>query len=183
MLAQVRPRLLILDTLARFSGVEENDNPSMTAFCGILEDLIADFGCNIILLHHSNKTAGDCVEDSQGLLYRVEAAGQVQAEGDTTADAYKLADEVRRREMAGEKPLAVTKGGYEAFSWGMPRSERAGKKAIELELLISIPKGRGNILGTSVLLGTATPSANKICNNDAWLSFGTGGLGTEGVVP
>ena len=55
----IRPRLLVLDTLARFSGVDENDNPAMTAFCGLLEGLIDAYGCNIILLHHSNKTSGD----------------------------------------------------------------------------------------------------------------------------
>jgi hypothetical protein len=67
MLARVRPSLLILDTLARFSGIEENDNPAMTSFCGTLEDIIAETGCNILLLHHSNKSAGDCVEDPKEL--------------------------------------------------------------------------------------------------------------------
>lgn len=258
MIGQVRPSLLILDTLARFSGVEENDNPAMTAFCGILEDIVAENGCNIILLHHSNKTAGDCVEDpkelsraltqtamrgasalagcirwgllmaplgaglavkligedargradgsfvacrvgkknsgapeprhylardTQGLLYRVEATGQAQAEGDATADAYKLAEEVGRREAAGEKPLAVTKGGHEAFSWGIGRSEKAGKKAVELGLLASIPKGRGNILGTVGTAGTDNAGTNGTYNDDAWLSLGTGGAGSEGAVP
>jgi RecA-family ATPase len=67
LLVKVQPTLLILDTLSRFSGIEENDNPAMTAFCGILENLIAEFKCNIILTHHSNKTAGDCVEDKKEL--------------------------------------------------------------------------------------------------------------------
>ena len=63
----IRPRLLVLDTLARFSGVDENDNPAMTAFCGLLEGLIDAYGCNIILLHHSNKTSGDLIEDPREL--------------------------------------------------------------------------------------------------------------------
>ena len=63
----IRPRLLVLDTLARFSGVDENDNPAMTAFCGLLEGLIDAYGCNIILLHHSNKTSGDLIEDPKEL--------------------------------------------------------------------------------------------------------------------
>ena len=258
MIGRIRPSLLILDTLARFSGVEENDNPAMTAFCGILEDIIAESGCNIILLHHSNKTAGDCVEDakelsraltqtamrgasalagcirwgllmaplgaglsvkligeeargradgsfvacrvgkknsgapeprhylardSQGLLYRVEATGQAQAEGDATADAYKLAEEVRRREISGEKPLAVTKGGQEAFSWGISRSGKAGKKAVELGLLSSIPKGSGNILGSPVPHGSGIVGTDKNSNDDNWLSFGSGDAGSEGVEP
>lgn len=258
MLEKVRPALLVLDTLSRFSSLEEQDNPGMTAFCGMLEVLIADYGCNIILLHHSNKAAGDCVEkpdalalalsqtairgasalagcirwgllmaplgaglagkiigddargrpdgsfvacrvakknagapeprhylgrDSQGLLYRVEATGQAQAEGDATADAYKLAEEVKRREVAGEKPLALTKGGQNAFSWGIGRSEKAGKKAVELGLLVSIPKGHGNILGSVGSAGSDTAGTNKTYNDDEWLSLGSGVDGSEGAVP
>jgi hypothetical protein len=219
MLEKLRPSLLVLDTLSRFSGVEENDNPSMTAFCGLLEDIVADFGCNIILLHHVNKNAGDCVEKpdalalalsqaamrgasalpgcirwgllmaplgaslavklvgddakgradgsfvacrvakknagapecryylgrgEQGLLYRVEAVAQ--DEGDAIADAYKLAEEVWRREEAGEKALSLTAGGREAFAWGDLRAQKAGKKAVELGLLFTVVKGRGFIL-------------------------------------
>ena len=258
LLEQVRPTLLILDTLARFSGVEENDNPSMTSFCGHLESIISTMGCNIILLHHSNKTAGDCVEDArelskaltqtavrgasalagcirwglfmapmgrnlslkiigdeargrpdgsfvacrvgkknsgapetrhylgrneQGLLHKVEATGETGAGESAIADAYQLAGEVRRREQAGEKPLAFTKGGYEAFSWGMTRSENAGKLAVEMGLIFCIPKGRGNILGTVVPDGTVLGGTNKIGSEIGQLSFGTGGYGSEGAVP
>jgi hypothetical protein len=64
---RIRPVLVVIDTLSRFCGIDENDNPSMTTFCGHLEDVIADFGCNIILLHHTNKAAGDCVDDPKEL--------------------------------------------------------------------------------------------------------------------
>ena len=206
----IRPRLLVLDTLARFSGVDENDNPAMTAFCGLLEGLIDAYGCNIILLHHSNKTSGDLIEDPKelaraltqtamrgasalagcirwgmlvaplgaalaqkrigepasgkydgaflavrvgkknsggpepryylgrndyGLLYRVDPDAR-QEESDVMWDAHQLAEEVERRQRAGEKPLSVSRGGMEAFGWGFPRSKKAREKAVELGLLI-----------------------------------------------
>ena len=208
----IRPRLLVLDTLARFSGVDENDNPAMTAFCGLLEGLIDAYGCNIILLHHSNKTSGDLIEDPKelakaltqtamrgasalagcirwgmlvaplgaalaqkrigesatgkydgaflavrvgkknsggpepryylgrnehGLLYRVDPDAR-QEENDVMWDAHQLAEEVERRQRAGEKPLSVSRGGQEAFGWGVSRSRKAREKAVELGLLIEM---------------------------------------------
>ena len=261
LLEQIRPTLLILDTLSRFCGVDENDNPSMTTFCGHLESIINTIGCNIILLHHSNKTAGDCVEDArelskalsqtaargasavvgctrwgmfmapmgdglavkvigdeargrpdgsfvacraskknigasekrhylgrdeQGLLYKVEASGQVEVEDPTIADAKLLSDEVRRRELSGEKPLSVTKGGQEAFSWGISRSGKAGKKAIEMGLLSSVAKGRGNILassGSSGSAGSDKAGTTDNSHNITQLSFGSGGIASGGVEP
>lgn len=67
LLERERPDPLVIDTLARFSGIEENDNPAMTAFCAKLEELIAEFDCSIILLHHVSKAAGDVLEDKAKL--------------------------------------------------------------------------------------------------------------------
>ena len=61
-LEQVKPGLLFLDTLSRFLGIDENDNPAMTAACVMLEELVGEYGCNIIMLHHTNKAAGDRVD-------------------------------------------------------------------------------------------------------------------------
>ena len=60
-------QLYILDNLARFAASDENDNASMTRFCAELESLCKEFSCNIILLHHTNKTAGDCLSDPKSL--------------------------------------------------------------------------------------------------------------------
>lgn len=221
----IRPRLLVLDTLARFSGVDENDNPVMTAFCGLLEGLIDAYGCNIILLHHSNKTSGDLIEDPKelakaltqtamrgasalagcirwgmlvaplgaalaqkrigepatgkydgaflavrvgkknsggpepryylgrdehGLLYRI-APDARQEEGDVVWDAHQLAEEVERRQRTGEKPLSVSKGGQEAFGWGISRSNKARERAVQMGLLVEIKTlgKKGKILSTS----------------------------------
>jgi len=63
----VRPDLIILDTLARFFEVDENDNPAVTAACGLLEDIIQEYGCNIILVHHASKASGDLATDKNKL--------------------------------------------------------------------------------------------------------------------
>lgn len=62
-----QPDLLILDTLARFFGVDENDNPTVTAACGLLEQIIADYGCNVVLIHHASKAGGDLAGDEKKL--------------------------------------------------------------------------------------------------------------------
>jgi hypothetical protein len=67
MIGMIRPEIVVLDTLSRFSGIEENDNPSMTSFCGFLEELIAEFQCNVIVIHHTNKGAADCIDNEQSL--------------------------------------------------------------------------------------------------------------------
>lgn len=66
-IAEARPNLLILDTMARMFEVNENDNQAMTAACGLLEDIIKEFGCNIILIHHTGKLSGDLVTDKKAL--------------------------------------------------------------------------------------------------------------------
>ena len=64
---EFKPDVVFLDTLARFLNIEENDNRAMTEACSLLEELIKDYGCTIILLHHVNKVSGDCFEDDTAL--------------------------------------------------------------------------------------------------------------------
>lgn len=71
-LEKLRPALLVLDTFSRFIAVQENDNPTMTAACGILEELCRDFGCSIILLHHTAKTTGALAADDMTLKSALE---------------------------------------------------------------------------------------------------------------
>lgn len=64
---EFRPGLVFLDTLSRFLGVDENDNPAMTSACGVVEEISKEFGCNILMLHHVSKVAGDCVNKEDEL--------------------------------------------------------------------------------------------------------------------
>lgn len=47
--------LLVIDPLSRFYGLDENDNPSGTAFVACLEALVKRHRTGIIFLHHSAK--------------------------------------------------------------------------------------------------------------------------------
>lgn len=67
LLGKCRPELLILDTLARFLPIPENDNPAMTAACALLEGICRDFGCTVILLHHTAKISGTLASDELAL--------------------------------------------------------------------------------------------------------------------
>lgn len=65
---EFRPGLVFLDTLSRFLGIDENDNPAMTSACGVIEEIMMEYGCNVILLHHVNKATGDCVNKKSELV-------------------------------------------------------------------------------------------------------------------
>lgn len=67
-IANFKPDLLALDTMARFFGLDENDNTAVTAACGLLENIIHDFGCNIIVIHHSNKSGSDIAVDKKTMM-------------------------------------------------------------------------------------------------------------------
>ena len=63
--------LLILDTLRRFHGCDENDGAAMARLLGHLELIASRTGCSILFLHHTNKAAlwndaGDQQQASRG---------------------------------------------------------------------------------------------------------------------
>lgn len=64
---ELQPDIVFLDTMVRFFAVEENNNVAVTEACGFMEELIAECGCSIILIHHVNKAAGDNVDTSKDL--------------------------------------------------------------------------------------------------------------------
>jgi phage-related protein len=92
-------------------------------------------------------------EDIFYLKHGADGFEQVQPAGQDSdlSDAEILAAEVRRREEAGEAPLAATAGGRDAFLWGIPRSKKADEKAIADRLLFVRKRfgGNGNILITT----------------------------------
>ena len=101
--------------------------------------------------------------DEHGLLYRVDPDAR-QEEGDVVWDAHQLAEEVERRQRAGEKPLSATKGGQEAFGWGISRTQKARERAIELGLLIEIRNSgkKGRSLTTPSLCSKNTEGSDYI---------------------
>jgi len=47
------PRLIVIDTLARCFGADENSTQDMSAFIAALDRLRARFGCAVLVVHHS----------------------------------------------------------------------------------------------------------------------------------
>jgi hypothetical protein len=222
LISSVRPSLVFVDTYARFAGIEENKTAETQAFCGMFEDIIHDYGCNIIFLHHTNKVSGDCVDnekelnnallqsalrgssvlagcarwallmaplgadlaekrvagagdkadgsylavrvakknagsperrhflgrDDNGMLHREDAVPQEK--GGVVEDAHTLAEEVRRREHAGESKLSVSRGGQDAFGWGINRTKNAVGRGLSLRLFSKSKEGRGGHLCSNV---------------------------------
>jgi RecA-family ATPase len=72
-------RLLILDTLRRYHGVDENAGWAMAEVVGRLEAIAADTGCTVMYLHHTSKAAstagsGDQPQASRGSSVLVDNA-------------------------------------------------------------------------------------------------------------
>ena len=231
MLSVYKPEVLILDTLARFCPVEENNNQMTTQVCGLLDTLVTDFDLTLIVLHHTNKAGGALCggasemktalsqssirgasalaasirwglmmapltgefaakimgDEAKGapegayVALRVGKKNQGRGEpihylqhgelglfdlaepvktsdgaADYEEDAKKLAAEVKKRELWQEKPLSVSRGGAEAFGWGMDRARRASEAALRMGLLISVKKdgGKGQVLKSAPDLTT-----------------------------
>lgn len=215
-ISEFKPGLVILDTLSRFLNIGENDNAGMTAGCGIVEEIIEKYGCNVIMLHHVGKGVGDCVESETeliaalsqnairgassiagavrfaivlaplgkklagsffgdeaknkpagsyvcaraakknngapepflhlargkgGMLERIERIDAEKAIGEA---AGKLADEVKRREDAGEPPLSFSKGASEFLNCGIPKGKAVTEWAMMLGLIEAVDKAKGH---------------------------------------
>jgi len=55
LLAEIEPNVLILDPLREAHSSDENDSTEVARITGILDDLIARFGCAILIAHHDRK--------------------------------------------------------------------------------------------------------------------------------
>lgn len=59
-LAEIRPRLVVIDTLNRLLGsLSERDEGHMSMVLGMVERLCASIGCAAILVHHTNKASAN----------------------------------------------------------------------------------------------------------------------------
>lgn len=128
----LRPRLLILDTMARFAGVEENDNPAVTAFCALLEMVIEKYGCNIVVIHHTNKNAGDCLEKTDLLdnALSQSAIRGASALSGAARWAFMLAPIGKKlaRSLLGPQAEGASDGSYVAARVGMKNAGMPEKR-------------------------------------------------------
>lgn len=97
----VTPQLVIVDTLARCFGGDENTQKDMGAFVSSLDMLRATYGCSLLVVHHANKsdkTGAGKIRGNSALYGAVDVCVQLVP----TVDGVKLvADKLRDREVSG----------------------------------------------------------------------------------
>lgn len=84
----VKPKLIVLDTLARaMAGLNENDAKDAGQFIEAAEALKREFGCSVLVVHHTGKEEGRGARGSSALLAGFDAAIEVKATRETKAVA------------------------------------------------------------------------------------------------
>lgn len=114
-IAQMRPRLLVLDPLVRLHGGNENSAQTIAALLGFLRELQRTYGVAIVLAHHLSKRASS--HPGQALR----GSGDLHAWGDSNLyldrqDGLIVVTPEHRSEPAGEPfylRLVATGGGTE----------------------------------------------------------------------
>lgn len=100
----IEPQLVIVDTLARCYGGDENSTEDMSKFVRAL-DIIRDvFGSSVLVVHHANKTdrtGGGKVRGSSVLYGAVDVSLQLRTDGCDKDGARLVADKLRDREVNG----------------------------------------------------------------------------------
>lgn len=77
------PRLVIIDTLARCYGRDENSTEDMSAFIAVLDRLRARFGCAVLVVHHSGLASKDRSRGSTALRAALDWEYRLEAQEDT----------------------------------------------------------------------------------------------------
>lgn len=99
----VAPTLVIVDTLARCFGGDENSTEDMSAFVKSLDTLRDLYGCSVLVVHHANKatdrSGAGKVRGSSVLYGAVDVSMQLVADGRT--GARLVADKLRDRDVTG----------------------------------------------------------------------------------
>lgn len=96
----VQPQLVIVDTLARCFGGDENSSEDMSRFVRTLDLLRDVYGCSVLVIHHANKTeksGSGKVRGSSVLYGAVDVSLQLVADGRT--EARLVADKLRDRDV------------------------------------------------------------------------------------
>jgi hypothetical protein len=76
-----RPRVLILDPLARFHSADENSAHEMSQVLGLLRGLIEQYSLSIILVHHAGKDSSRGARGSSAIMGEYDSAISMEPEG------------------------------------------------------------------------------------------------------
>lgn len=101
---QFKIELVVLDPLAMFHSLEENDNVSITALMAGLDAMCMRQGCSMVIVHHFGKTGlSKAVDVNES---NVRGASSLVAHARTVAIMHRLRE-------------------YEALEWGVPEDDHA----------------------------------------------------------
>ena len=76
------PDLIVIDTLARaFGGLDENSSQDMNKFISVCDDLIAEYDCAVMCVHHTGHKNSDRARGSSSLHGAADAVYLVEKEG------------------------------------------------------------------------------------------------------
>lgn len=103
------PRLLVVDTLARCFGGDENSTQDMSAFVSALDRLRNRFGCAVLVIHHTGHGEKDRARGSSVLNGALDFEYSLKAVGDTrTLTCTKAKDHEKPPALCFEpEPIAT----------------------------------------------------------------------------
>jgi len=112
-----RVDLVVIDPMSRFYGLDENDNPSATAWIACLEALAKTHGASVLFSHHSSKAVvkdGNITRDTgRGASAIHDGVRMMISMGSADGDTLGLPDEGGQ----GFIEIAHVKGNYSRL-WG-----------------------------------------------------------------
>jgi RecA-family ATPase len=100
-ISEIRPVLVVLDSMVNFYGLDENDTSEALFFYEMLKEWIKKYGCSFLLLHHQNKESMKSKEEEG--TFRGSTVFREQARERITYRSVKLEDGMIARKISIEK--------------------------------------------------------------------------------
>lgn len=124
-----KPKLVVIDTLARSMGGDENSTKDMNAFVQAVDKIKDEYGCTVLVAHHTGHGAKDRGRGSSAWLGALDAEFQVSkvGENDTHVKFTKMKD------APEPDPLAFVKVDVELMTANMKPTQSVALEKVEFE--------------------------------------------------
>jgi RecA-family ATPase len=100
-ISEIKPVLLVLDSMVNFYGLNENDSSEASLFYEMLKEWIKIYNCSFLLLHHQNKESMKSKEDEG--TFRGSIVFREQARERITYRSIKLENGTIAKKISIEK--------------------------------------------------------------------------------
>ncbi len=151
-------RLIVLDTLSRIHGLDENSNSDMAQLVSALEYIADRTGAAVLFLHHTNKTSalqgqGDLQQAARGASALVDNARWAGFVAKMTEDeAKRHSTGTHGRPITSEQRGYFVRFGVSKHNYAEPMPEqwyerRDGGVLLPIELLPATQNGKGGKRG------------------------------------